>query len=108
MMNTLQPGTVILLMLEAENGIKRRPAVVIFDPGDEQVVVAPITSQPVQTAFDVELIAWQEAGLVLPGTVRTHRPTALDRSLIERELGSLARSDWARVRAMIHRIWSSI
>lgn len=107
-MTDLAPGTVILIALETTDGLKRRPAVVIFDPGDEQVVVAPITSQPVQAPFDIELIAWQEAGLLLPGTVRTHRPAALDRSLIERELGSLTRSDWARVRTMIHRIWSSI
>ena len=106
-MNELQPGTVILLALDV-SGPRRRPAVVIFDPGDEQIVVAPITSQPVQAPYDVELIAWQEAGLLLPGTVRTHRPAALDRSLVERELGTLARSDWARVRTMIHRIWSSI
>lgn len=108
MMNELSPGTVILIALEAADGVKRRPAVVLFDPGDEQVIVAPITSQPVQAVFDIEVIAWQEAGLLLPGTVRTHRPAALERSLIERELGSLARSDWARVRTIIHRIWSSI
>jgi mRNA interferase MazF len=107
-MNELQPGTVIVLALDTADGPKRRPAVVIFDPGDEQLIVAPITSQPVQTPFDIEIIAWQEAGLLIPGTVRTHRPASFERALIERQLGTLARSDWARVRTMIHRIWSSI
>ena len=107
-MKDLLPGTVILLAIEVRGTVRRRPAVVLFAPGDEQIVVAPITSQPVQTPFDVEVIAWQEAGLLLPGTVRPQRPAALDRSRVERELGVLARTDWARVRAMVHHIWSSI
>jgi len=57
-MNTFRPGEVILLSFPFADAtaVKRRPALVLLDTGDEDVVVARITSQAAQTNFDAEIL----------------------------------------------------
>lgn len=109
-MENYDPGEVVLLMFPFTDaaGTKRRPALVLLDTGDADIVVARVTSQITQTTFDVELAEWQQAGLLLPSIVRVHKLATLEKSLVERRLGVLAASDWAQVRAKIRELWASI
>jgi mRNA interferase MazF len=89
-------------------GAKRRPALVLFDTGDEDIIVARVTSQTVESEFDVELLDWQQAGLLIPSVVRIHKVATLEKRLVERNLGTLTPSDWARVQAKIQQLWASL
>lgn len=53
MVTTYQPGDVVLLAFPFTDGVrqKQRPALVLLDPGDPDIVVAGITSEPYTTAF---------------------------------------------------------
>lgn len=75
MIPSYQSGEVILLSFPFADaaGSKRRPALVFLNTGDEDIIVARITSQIPQTDFDVELVEWQQAGLLLPSVVRVHK-----------------------------------
>lgn len=109
-MGNYHPGEVVLLLFPFTDmrGAKRRPALVLLDTGDADVIVARVTSQVIQTAFDVELMDWQQAGLLLPSTARVHKLATLEKRLIERRLGKLTAGDWAQVRDKIHQLWSSL
>jgi mRNA interferase MazF len=74
-MQDFRRGEVVLIAFPFADasGAKRRPALVILDTGDQDPVVARLTSQPAQTAFDVEIEHWREARLVAPSVVRMHR-----------------------------------
>lgn len=89
-------------------GAKWRPALVLLDTEDEDIVVARVTGQMTQTVFDVELIEWQQAGLLLPSVVRVHKVATLEKRLVERKVGTLTPSDWTQVRARIQQLWASI
>lgn len=107
-MENYHPGEIVLLTFpftDAE-GAKRRPALVLLDAGDQDIVVARVTSQATQAAFDVRLTDWQQAGLLLPSTVRVHKLATLEKRLVERRLGILTPGDWAGVRATIERLWT--
>jgi len=106
--DTYLPGDVVLLAFPFADtsGTKRRPALVLIDVGDQDVVVARVTSQPLSTAFDVSLDDWEEAGLVLPSVVRVHKVATLEKTLVERPLGALTPGDWERVRGAIRRLWA--
>ncbi len=67
-----------------------------------------MTSQVALTAFDVELVEWRQAGLQLPSVVRVHKVATLEKSLVERRLGTLIPSDWAQVRVKIRQLWTSV
>ena len=105
-----RPGEVVLLSFPFADAVKakRRPALVLLDVGDKDIVVARITSHITRGVFDVELIEWQQAGLLLPSVVRVHKVATIEKRLVERRLGRLTDEDWKRVRSAIHRLWMSI
>jgi mRNA interferase MazF len=109
-MENCRPGEIVLLSFPFVDvtRVKRRPALVLLDTGDDDVVVARVTSQAVRAPFDVELMEWQQAGLLFPSVVRVHKVATLEKRLLERRLGALTARDWARVRAMIQQLWTSI
>jgi len=109
-MRDFEPGEIVLLTFPFADavGAKKRPALIVLDTGDQDLVVARVTSQTAQTAFDVEVVEWQRAGLLLPSVVRVHKLATLEKRLVERRLGALTAKDWQRVRATIMRLWASI
>lgn len=59
-MTNYQPGDVLLVIFPFAHGGqgKQRPALVIADTGDADVVLARITTQSWNTGFDVQLAEW--------------------------------------------------
>lgn len=100
----------ILLKLPFSDAVtfKLRPVLILLDTGDDDVIVARITSQITQTAFDVEIIEWQQAGLMRPSVIRLHKINTVEKRILDRQLGILQPHDWEKVRQRISQIWSSI
>ena len=71
-----QAGDLILVDFPFAGGrqVKTRPALVILDTGDADLVVARVTTQAVSSSHDVPIIDWQAAGL-LAATKRQDFPT---------------------------------
>lgn len=109
-METYRAGEIVLLSFPFADAMaaRRRPALVLLDTGDADIVVARVTSQAARDPFDVELVEWREAGLSLPSIVRVHKVATLEKRLVERKLGALRASDWQRVRTAIQQLWASI
>ncbi|MGA9351438.1 MAG: type II toxin-antitoxin system PemK/MazF family toxin [Anaerolineae bacterium] len=109
-MQDYRSGEIVLLSFPFADAtsVKRRPALVLLDTGDEDIVVARVTSQVARGPFNIELVEWRRAGLLLPSVVRVHKVATLEKRLVERRLGTLTASDWARVRAAIQQLWPSI
>ena len=106
-MTTYRPGEVVLIDFPFASGsaAKRRPALVLLDTGDDDIVAARITSQTARDAFDVELHDWKAAGLMLPSIARVHKLATLEKALVARSMGALAASDWAQVQSAIRKLW---
>ena len=109
-MKIYRPGEIVLLSFPFTDatGAKRRPALVILDTGDEDIIVFRVTSQGTQTDFDVELVEWHQAGLQIPSVIWVHKVATLEKRLVERRLGTLMSSDWAQVRVKIRQLWASV
>jgi len=80
-----------------ESGRKVRPAVVISSPAyqraRQEVIVAAITSNVRRRLFGDHLISeWKAAGLLFPSTV-TGILRTIKRTMIDRKLGSMPKSD---------------
>lgn len=98
----------ITLQFTAGTGAKRRPALVLLDTGDADIIVVPITSRAGRDSFDIMLTGWKDAGLLLPSVVRVHKPATAEKRLAERTLGRLTPGDWAQVRAKVAELWTGI
>lgn len=109
-MPNYQSGEVLLLALPFADVItsKLRPVLVLLDTGDEDIVVARVTSQITRTVFDVEIVEYEQAGLLRLSVVRLHKVNTIEKRLVNRRLGILTASDWTQVREKIQQIWYSI
>jgi mRNA interferase MazF len=60
-METYRAGGIVLLSFPFADaiGARRRPALVLLDTGDADIVVARVTSQASRGPFDVELVEWR-------------------------------------------------
>jgi mRNA interferase MazF len=86
---------------------KPRPALVILDTGDADVVLARVPSQPHSTPFDVPISGWQQAGLLAPSTVRLHKLATLAKNRVRRRLGALVGNDRQHVGTVLRQLAAS-
>ena len=84
-------GEIVIIKFPFTNNLifKKRPALVIKDTGDGDVIVCRITSKLYNTAFDVELKNWSKCGLKLPSVIRVHKIATVDKVMIDVKLGEL-------------------
>jgi len=76
---------------------KRRPALVVLDIGDADVVLAPITTKQRSGAGDLALLDWSAGGLLRASWVRLAKVACLEKGDIVRRLGRLGTRDLDRV-----------
>ncbi len=107
-MRTYNIGEILLCAFPFSNGqIKKRPALVVLDYGDNDVLVSRITSHIPQNEFDYNIVEWQTAGLLLPSTIRASKIVHLEKIYLERSLGRLEQSDIAAFRPILLSIFET-
>lgn len=108
-MTTYQPGDLVLVAFPftGSGQTKDRPAMVILDTGDADVVLARVTTQPGKVPLDVPLAEWQAAGLLAPSTVRLHKLATLEKTRVRRVLGSLQPVDRKQVSAVMRQTYGN-
>jgi mRNA interferase MazF len=82
---------------------KKRPALVINDFNDGDVIVCRITSQIYQTEFDVFIDDWEKSGLKLPSIIRVHKIATLEKDMVEVVMGRIDDSVKKIVQSIISR-----
>jgi predicted RNase H-like nuclease len=102
-----EPGDLVLLNFPftSEAGAKQRPALVLLDANDEDLLVARVTTQPYSTSFDVPISDWGGAGLIAPSTVRLHKLATVEKRLVKRRLGALQKPDLSSLRSAFERVF---
>src|SRR5438067_4241118 len=103
------PGDIVLVAFPYTGGTqtRARPAPIILDTGDADVLVARITTQLYQTPHDVAIADRRGAGLLAPSVVRLHKLATLKKALLERRLGALQPADRHAVAALRQRTFGS-
>lgn len=101
-------GDVVLVAfpLSDMSGAIRRPGLVLFDSGDEDVMLARITTQAGRDRTDVRLVDWKAAGLIAASIVRLSKIATIRKSLIDRHLGTLSSKDKKTVQIVWSRIFA--
>jgi mRNA interferase MazF len=103
----LPVAEVVLIRMQFHQapGSKIRPALVLLDPGDEDFIAAPITSQPRASEFDLVVADWRSAGLNVPSMVRVHKLTVLAKADIVRRLGVCSSVDQEALARLLCRMF---
>ena len=96
---------VVKVPFSDQTGSKPRPALIVsterFHRSLPDVIICPISSQPKYHqppgSSDCPLRLWQAVGLRHPSTVRISNVVSVDKSLVDRVLGTLRGEDLAAV-----------
>lgn len=109
-MTVYQPGDVVLITFPFTHlkKTKKRPALVLLNVGDGDVLVARITSKITNTNFDITINEWKKIGLLLSSIVRIHKLGTIEESVIEKKIGVLDRSDWMRVCETVSKLFQGV
>jgi mRNA interferase MazF len=73
----------------------------LLDTGDQDLLVARITTQAIRSRYDVVISEWAKAGLLAPSVVRLDKLATLERTQVRRLLGRLSDADWSAVRTVL-------
>lgn len=95
-------GDIVLIEFpktDVEASIKR-PAVVLLDIGDEDIMAARITTHPVRGKGDLAVEEWESVGLRATSTIRLSKIATLNKSLVIRKLGELTEKGSESVRRL--------
>ena len=100
-------GSVVLIRVpfHQTGGSKLRPAMVVFNSGEDDFVGAPITSQHPRSGCDVRLGDWSSAGLNVASTVRLDKIAVLSKTDIVKSLGHISDRDSERCGGVLCRIY---
>jgi mRNA interferase MazF len=103
------PGELVLVAFPYSSGgqSKNRPALVVADTGDLDIVVARVTTQLHQTPFDVLLSEWQAAGLLASSVVRLHKLATIAKSLVQHLLGSVQPADRKSIGTVLKHLYGN-
>jgi len=87
----IEVGSVVLLKFPFSDGVgyKRRPALVLKDFEDGDVLVCRITSKIYNSKYDIYLDDWVQYGLKLPSIVRVHKLATMEKDMIETIMGQI-------------------
>src|ERR1700732_1372678 len=84
-------GDIVLVKFPftSNTGFKKRPALIIKDTNDGDVIMCRITSKVYYSPYDIELKNWSQNGLQLPSVIRVHKMASLEKNMIDRKLGEV-------------------
>lgn len=84
-MDELSFGDIVLLKFPFTDSktYKRRPALIINDFSDGDIIVCRITSLIYKTPNDVFIDDWKNSGQKLPSVIRVHKIATLEKDLVE-------------------------
>jgi mRNA interferase MazF len=102
-MNQLKFGDIVLLKFPFSDGrsVKRRPALIISESDDGDIIVCRITSNIYETNQDVYIDEWKNYGLKLPSVIRVHKIATLEKGIVEIVLGSINQSLKEKVKIIL-------
>ncbi len=82
--------------------------IIVYDSGDADLLVAPVTSQAARSPRDVQMVNWQGAGLRLPSIIRLEKLATVEKSTVVKKMGQLAPDDWEKVKTVLKQFFADI
>jgi len=107
-MTTYNFGDIVLIGFPHTDlqGISKRPAAVLYDSGDRDVLVARVTTQEYKTKADYRIFEWRGCGLVAESYIRLGKQATIEKQYITKKLGSLAAPEVESIKSILRGIYS--
>ncbi|MDI7259159.1 MAG: type II toxin-antitoxin system PemK/MazF family toxin [Thermodesulfobacteriota bacterium] len=106
-MTTYNFGDIVLIGFPHTDfqGISKRPAIVLYDSRDQDVLLARITTQEYTTETDYKILDWQKSGLLAESYIRLGKQATIEKRFIIRKLGTLEAKDTEVLKSILKRMF---
>jgi mRNA interferase MazF len=106
-MTTYNFGDVVLIGFPHTDlqGVSKRPAIVLYDSGDQDVLVARATTQEYRTEADYKIRDWRGCGLLGESYVRLSKQATIEKRFIIRKLGAIESKEIDALRSILKRMF---
>ena len=84
-------------------GISKRPAIVLYDSGDQDVLLARVTTQEYATETDYKILDWQKSGFLAESYIRLGKQATIEKRYIVKKLGTLAASEMDHLKTILRK-----
>jgi mRNA interferase MazF len=100
-------GDIVLITFPfvESNTSKKRPALILLDTDDNDIIAARITSQFQKDIYTLEINEWKTCGLLLPSAVKLNKIATINKNHIYVKLGVLQDKDLADIKRMLKEMW---
>jgi len=86
--------------------VSKRPAFVIYDADDLDLLVARITTQEYNTEADYKIVEWKRSGLIAESFVRLSKQATIEKKYIIKKLGTLIESEQENIKSVLRKIFN--
>jgi mRNA interferase MazF len=86
--------------------VSKRPAIVLYDSGDQDVLVARVTTQEYVSEGDYKILNWKKGGLLAESYVRLGKQATIEKHYIIRQLGTLEAGEIEKLKSILRKIYS--
>ncbi len=86
--------------------VAKRPALVIYDGKDQDLLLARVTSQSYATEADYAVVDWKKAGLITESYVRLGKLATIEKKYVLRKLGQLLAYEQDSIKLILQKIIS--
>ena len=100
-------GAVVTTVIPGVQDTKARPAIVLADLGDADLIVAPVTRIGPRSEYDIPVTQWQSVGLQAACYVRANKPVTITKSDVRVSVGSLIDPDLENLKNALRKFWAS-
>ena len=83
----------------------KRPALILYDSGDQDVLVARITTQQHSTGADYKILNWTKSGLLVESYIRLGKQATIEKQYIIKQLGNLEISEKENIKLTLRKIF---
>lgn len=106
-MTTYNFGDIVLIGFPHTDlqGVSKRPAIVLYDSGDQDVLVARVTTQEYRSEGDYKIHKWSKCGLLGESYVRLGKQATIEKRFIIRKLGILEAKEIEALRSILKRMF---
>jgi len=106
-MMTYNFGDILLIRFPFTNQsrMSKRPALVLYDDGDMDLLLCRVTTRPCFSAADFVLAYWKESGLLKKSYIRLGKMATLQKDMVDKKLGQLLSADLMRIKNILRQMF---
>ena len=106
-MTTYKLGDILLIGFPHTDlqGVSKRPAMVLYDSGDQDVLVARVMTQEYKSEADYKIQEWKKCGLLGESYVRLGKQATIEKRFIIRKFGTLETKEIDTLKSILQRMF---